>query len=574
MGSEVLEDLDITNLGIIARASIPLGPGFNVITGETGAGKSMVLHSVQLLTGARGSSTFVKSGANRCEVVATFGVSPEWTAEFGNEVSDKGAILDERESLPPALIISRELTDQGRSKAFLGGKNVPVGGISDIAQSLIAVHGQSEQIRLRDPHEQLILIDRAGGNERVNQVSNYQTARKKWRSLVKTRNSLIADRGENSLKAQMLAAGIKEIQEVSPEIDEDMELQNTLNVLRSSEAIRALIDSARESLTERESGAPTISQQLASVAKDITQAVQLDPVVKTYADRISAVLSEIIDIDAELADYIRALDADPIRLESMEQRLASIKSLEKKYGPAIKDIHEWSRKAQEQLPQLDVSDAALTQLESDIADALKDLVQLGNQLTAARQESASDLSGRIEKELKQLAMPSALISIRVKSQPDPAQWTKSGADHIEFTIAADGGDDFRPMGASVSGGELSRIMLAIEVALASEISVPTMIFDEVDAGIGGEVAVEVGRRLAMLAESVQVIVVTHLPQVAAFAQTHFVVQKRTESGETTTTVTEVNGEDRTREITRMLSGLTDSTSGAAHAEELLAMARG
>lgn len=570
----MLEELDITNLGIIAGASIPWGPGLNVITGETGAGKSMVLHSVQLLTGARASSTFVKSGATRCEVVATFGVSPEWCAEFGGELSDKGAILDERESLPPALIISRELTDQGRSKAFLGGRNTPVGGIAAIAQSLIAVHGQSEQIRLRDPQEQLILIDRAGGHDRINLLDSFQAARKKWRLLVKKRNSLIADRGENSLKAQMLAAGIHEIREVAPGMNEDNDLQNTLNILRSSEAIRALIESARDSLTERDSGAPAISQQLASVAKEIALAAEHDPDVKSFEDRVNSVLSEIIDIDAELADYIRALDADPVRLETMEQRLASIKSLMKKYGPSIQDIHEWSRKAKEQLPELDVSDEILAQLESDIANALKELVQLGNQLTAARQESASDLSRRIEQELRQLAMPRALISIQVLPHADPAQWTRSGADQIQFMIAADGGNEFRPMGSSVSGGELSRLMLAIEVALASESSVPTMIFDEVDAGIGGEVAVEVGRRLALLAERVQVIVVTHLPQVAAFAQSHFVVRKSTQSGDITTAVTEVKGEDRTREITRMLSGLTDSTSGAAHAEELLAMARG
>ncbi len=569
----MLEDLDITNLGIIARASIPLGPGFNVITGETGAGKSMVLQSVQLLSGARGSATFVKSGASRCEVVSTFAVSPEWISEFGHELSEKGAIVDDRESLPPSLIISRELTDQGRSKAFLGGRSIPIGGIAPITQSLIAVHGQAEQIRLREPQEQLALIDRAGGSERVQQVSDYRAARKKWRALIKTRNSLIADRSENALKAQVLSAGVQEIAEVAPKLNEDIELQDTLNVLRSSEAIRALIESARDSLTERESGAPTISKQLQGVAREIAQATEHDQSVKTFADRVNAILSEIIDIDAELADYLRALDADPIRLDFMEQRLASIKSLMKKYGPTITDIHEWSSAAQVQLPELEVTDEFLSQLDADIADSLEELVRLGNRLTVARRESASDLSHRIESELKQLAMPRAKIDIHVKSNPDPAQWTTSGADQIEFTIAVDGGNDFRPMGSSVSGGELSRLMLAIEVALASENSIPTMIFDEVDSGIGGEVAVEVGRRLALLAQSVQVIVVTHLPQVAAFAHTHFVVRKSTDSSETTTTVTEVKGEDRTREITRMLSGLTDSTSGAAHAEELLAMAR-
>jgi DNA repair protein RecN (Recombination protein N) len=258
----------------------------------------------------------------------------------------------------------------------------------------------------------------------------------------------------------------------------------------------------------------------------------------------------------------------------MEQRLASIKVLMKKYGPSISDIHEWDRAAQEQLPQLKISDEDIAQLDSDIISAQKKLIELGDQLSASRQNSAIELAQKIEQELRQLAMPRARISIEVKSQSDPSKWARSGADVVEFTIAADGGDQFRPMGTTVSGGELSRLMLAIEVALSSEHAVPTMIFDEVDAGIGGEVAVQVGRRLAQLGERIQVIVVTHLPQVAAFAQTHFVVDKSSLSGQVTTTVTEVKGEERTREITRMLSGLPDSASGAAHAEELLEMARG
>lgn len=570
----MIEELQITNLGIIASACIPFGPGLNVLTGETGAGKTMVLNSVQLLTGARGSAQFVKSGASRCDVASTFAVSTDWVAEFRSDLTDKGAILDERESSPDALIISRELTNQGRSKAFLGGKYVPVGAIVDITRSLIAVHGQAEQIRLRDPQEQLVLLDRAGGQERVSEVHEFQVARRNWRALVKTRNSLISDRGENALKAQLLSAGIAEIQQISPEIDEDIQLQTTLNVLRNAEAIRSLIQSARETLTERDSGPLTVISQLAAVAKDIDLAAELDPSVKAYGERINSVLSEVIDIDAELADQARALDADPVRLETMEQRLASIKGLMKKYGPSISDIHEWSRKAQEQLPRLQISDQDIAQLEIEIDLAQQELVRLGNLLTSARRKSAAELGEKIEQELRQLAMPRALISIEVKTQSEPTKWSRSGADSIEFMIAADGGGQFRPMGLSVSGGELSRLMLAIEVALSSEHAVPTMIFDEVDAGIGGEVAVEVGRRLARLAERVQVIVVTHLPQVAAFAQTHFVVQKSTSSGEVNTTVTEVKGDDRTREITRMLSGLPDSTSGAAHAEELLAMARG
>jgi DNA repair protein RecN (Recombination protein N) len=570
----MIEELEITNLGIIANACLPFGPGLNVLTGETGAGKTMVLNSVQLLLGARGSAQYVMSGSSSCEVVSTFGVSTDWITKFHVDLADKGAILDERESPPHGLIISRELTSQGRSKAFLGGKHVPVGSIADITNSLIAVHGQTDQIRLRDPQEQLVLLDRAGGPQRIAEVHEYQDARRHWRSLVKARNSLISHRDENTLKAQMLSLGLAEINQVAPEIDEDTHLQATLNIMRSAEAIRYLIASARETLSERDTDQLSVTSQLAAVMKDVDSASEHDPGINTYVERLNSVVSEVIDIDAELADYVRALNADPARLEAMEQRLASIKVLMKKYGPSISDIHEWDRAAQEQLPQLKISDEDIAQLDSDIISAQKKLIELGDQLSASRQNSAIELAQKIEQELRQLAMPRARISIEVKSQSDPSKWARSGADVVEFTIAADGGDQFRPMGTTVSGGELSRLMLAIEVALSSEHAVPTMIFDEVDAGIGGEVAVQVGRRLAQLGERIQVIVVTHLPQVAAFAQTHFVVDKSSLSGQVTTTVTEVKGEERTREITRMLSGLPDSASGAAHAEELLEMARG
>ena len=570
----MIEELEITNLGIIANACLPFGPGLNVLTGETGAGKTMVLSSVQLLLGARGSAQYVMSGTSSCEVVSTFGVSTAWITKFHGDLADKGAILDERESPPHGLIISRELTSQGRSKAFLGGKHVPVGSIADITNSLIAVHGQTDQIRLRDPQEQLVLLDRAGGPQRIAEVHEYQDARRHWRSLVKARNSLISHRDENTLKAQMLSLGLAEINKVAPEIDEDTHLQATLNIMRSAEAIRYLIASARETLSERDTDQLSVTSQLAAVMKDVDSASEHDPSINTYVGRLNSVVSEVIDIDAELSDYVRALNADPARLEAMEQRLASIKALMKKYGPSISDIHEWDRAAQEQLPQLRISDEDIAQLDSDIISAQKKLIELGDQLSASRQKSAIELAQKIEQELRQLAMPRARISIEVKSQSDPSKWARSGADVVEFTIAADGGDQFRSMGTTVSGGELSRLMLAIEVALSSEHAVPTMIFDEVDAGIGGEVAVQVGRRLAQLGERIQVIVVTHLPQVAAFAQTHFVVDKSSLSGQVTTTVTEVKGEERTREITRMLSGLPDSASGAAHAQELLEMARG
>ncbi len=570
-GIPVLEELEITDLGIISRASLPLGPGFNVLTGETGAGKTMVLTSVQLITGARGSASVVASGASRCEVVATFGVDSHWASQHREELDERGALLDLREDASQGLIISRELNSLGRSKAFLGGKQVPLGVLSEFCDQLIAVHGQAEQSKLRDPNTQLDLLDRAGGPERTQQRERFRSARKTWRALVRRRQQLTTDRGDNELRAQMLELGLAEIAEVAPREGEDMDLRTTLSVMRHAEAIRAHVDSVRARLSQDSPNSPAITSAVAATMKELAQANELDPDLGVFQQRLGSILEELIDVDAELSDHARALNSDPHHLESMEQRLAAIKALMKKFGPHISDVLEWATQAERELPRLQFSDQDMEELDREIAQARTELVESASALTAARSVTAQELAQRVQAELVHLAMPHARIRIVLSSPDKPEAWPATGADTVEFTIAAHGNDDFRPLGSSVSGGELSRLMLALEVVLAEQDPVPTMIFDEVDAGIGGEVAVEVGRRLARLAEHLQVIVVTHLPQVAAFADRHFVVTKSADSGEVSTTLTEVAGENRIREITRMLSGLPDSSSGAAHAEELLAL---
>lgn len=573
----MLEELEISNLGIISHALIPFGPGFNVVTGETGAGKSMVLNSVQLLKGARGSADLVAAKESQCEVVATFLVSPDWYEVHRTELEDRGAILDprgdgEHANPPLELIISRDLLAQGRSKAFLGGKHVPVTGLSDIGAALIAVHGQAEQAKLRDPQEQLLLLDRAGGQERVGELERFRQARKKWRALVKRKRDLAANRGESLIRLGTLTAAITEIDEVEPSPGEEVDLQAHLAVQRSAESLRSLIETIRVLLTESEGAQLPTTQQLKAAHKEIVAASGLDPRLEVYGERIESVISEVIDIDAELADYSNSLNADPIQLDQMEQRFAAIKSLIKKYGPDIEAVLAWRADAAQQIADLQVSDEDLEQLDIEIEQALVELVARAGELTAARRKTAAKLGSLIERELHVLAMPNAKVRISVQAETEPMKWTRMGADSVEFLIAVHGESQFRAMGKSVSGGELSRLMLAVEVVLAHQDPVPTMIFDEVDAGIGGEVAVEVGRRLSRLAEHTQVIVVTHLPQVAAFAQRHFVVRKEQSTESVSTVITEVTGEDRTREITRMLSGLPDSTSGALHAQELLALA--
>ena len=579
----MLEELDISDLGIISHANILLGPGLNVLTGETGAGKSMVLNSVQLLTGGRGSTDLVAQGCKKCEVGATFKVTPSWINEFGAILEERGAELDDHgmddhgmgdtDQADRGLLISREISSTGRSKAFMGGRQVPIAAIDEITQSLIAVHGQSEQIRLRDVGEQLLLLDRSGGQSTQSLLTQFQVARRNWRSLVKRRNDLASHRVENELRAQILSAGVAEIEGIAPQLGEIEELQSALNVSRSSETLREAVEASRVPLMGDELPKESVNYQVASAQKALIQAVEHDPRLQIFVNRLNAIASEVIDIDAELYDYTKQLNADPQHLEKMEQRFASLTGLIKKYGADLETVLAWAEDARLELSNLHVSDQDIENLDIEIAEAFAQLTQRVEELSEARRRAASLLGPKIQAELVQLAMPHAIVDIAVVSDPEFKNWTKMGADTVTFYIAVHQGADFRPMGKSVSGGELSRLMLAIEVVLAGEHPVPTMIFDEVDAGIGGEVAVEVGRRLAQLAERVQVIVVTHLPQVAAFAQNHFVVNKNEGKLATTTAVTEVTGEARTREITRMLSGLPDSISGAIHAEELISLAQ-
>jgi DNA repair protein RecN (Recombination protein N) len=568
----MLDELEISNLGIISHASILLGPGLNVLTGETGAGKSMVLNSVQLISGGRGSTDLVSQGSGKCEVAATFRVSPDWIKDLGDQLESRGAELESIGN-EACLLVAREISASGRSKSFLGGRQVPVTALTEITETLIAVHGQSEQIRLRDVSEQLLLLDRSGGPPIQAVLNRYQIDRRNWRALVKRRDNLVANRVENELRAQILAAGIAEIDSIAPQIGELEGLATELSITRSAETLRELVESCRTPLAGDEFPKETVTHLFASAHKALSQALEFDPRLDIFVKRLASMASEVVDIDAELFDYVKQLNADPYHLENLEQRFASIKGLIKKYGADIDAVLTWAEEARLELSTLTVSEQDLVDLELQVTEAFNQMTQSANSLGEARAAAASTLGPKIQFELAQLAMPHAIIDITVASDPDSRHWTKMGAETVTFNIAVHKGAVFRPIGKSVSGGELSRLMLAIEVVLAGEHPVPTMIFDEVDAGIGGEVAVEVGRRLAELAQHVQVIVVTHLPQVAAFAQKHFVVNKNEGISATTTAVTEVTGEARTREITRMLSGLPNSASGAIHAEELLALAK-
>lgn len=577
----MLDSIDIKNLGIIETAELEFGPGLTVLTGETGAGKTMILSSIELVRGAKAAAELVGSHAEKCEVTAEFSVADSDFDNVQPVLSQVGATWDMHGDRA-ILLLGRDLAKTGRSKAYLGGRPVPAGQLSLAADSLVAIHGQSDQSLLREPAAQLAVLDRAGGESLKNKRQKFQESRDVYRKLVGELERFRSERYERELRREILERELAIYNEINPLEGEDSTIETTLGVLRNSSTLAEITDLVRGDLAGETSLASASSLPsegtnvvalLARAAKELTRAQEFDPELALMEQRVTAALNDIVDIEADLADYAGRLDSDPETLESMEQRLSAISALRKKHGPELSDTIAWAKSARAELEELTVGDDHEQQLEERIRTARSELVKHATTLTKERRSVAATVSAGVQKELAALAMPEARFVIDVNAELDADKFTATGADQVLFSIAGHKGAPLLPVSKVASGGELSRIMLALEVVLAGDQPTPTMIFDEIDAGIGGSVAVEVGKRLAKLAQQTQVIVITHLPQVAAFASCHLVVAKEQKKNRMSLTVGEVTGADRLRELTRMLSGLPDSESGVAHAQELLTMAQ-
>ncbi len=571
----MLESLTISNLGIITAASIELDPGLTVLTGETGAGKSMILQSIGLLMGNRGSTELVLESAERARVdceVKFNGVAGALVLALVEESGGECEAIED--SAEVSLLISREITQSGRGKIFLGGRQVPASVLRQISENLFALHGQSDQVLLRDPMKQLELLDRAGAQAVATAKTAYQMALRAYRKLRNERDQLCASESDQQARVFVLEQGIGEISGLNLIESEDDHSAQKISVMRNIDDLNGAVGRARELLSGandagRETGSASVLEQLGKLSKFLEHARELDAELSTHLTRVVSATAEISDLDADLGHYLAGLGADPQELADLETRVSHLSAIKKKYGPSLAEVIAWQGQAQCELESMMTRDARLEELEGEIAAAFTVVTRDAEALTLVRATAAKRLESSIESELGGLSMPFAQVKIGLEVETDPQLWTRSGRDRVVFMLAAHEGAKFLPLSRSASGGELSRVMLAIEVALAGEDPVSTMIFDEVDAGIGGAVAVEVGRRLAALAQHTQVIVVTHLPQVAVFADRHLVVEKKAAAHSVETTVALVQGDERVREITRMLSGLPDSEHGGAHAMELL-----
>jgi DNA repair protein RecN (Recombination protein N) len=568
-----LTELHIRGLGSIDDVTLELGPGLTVVTGETGAGKTMVVTGLALLFGGRADQGRVRAGG-RAGVEGRLVLpadSPVW-----ERAADAGAEPDEDGS----LILARTISAEGRSRAHLGGRSVPVGVVAELAEDLLAVHGQTDQLRLTRPAEQRRALDRYAGTDQLALVEQHRAAYATWRALADDLDRRRGQVRELAQAADVLRHGLDEIAAIAPEPGEDDALDTQAKRLGDADALRAAADLARLALVgdvTGDLGGGDLTQDAASSLATAERALagSDDPTLVLLAQDLADAVAVVSDVSVQLAGYVADLDADPARLAEVLDRRAAITALVRKYaepGEGLAGVLSWAADAESRLSQLDVSDEALEALQAERDAAREQLAALSAQVTQGRRAAAEGFAAEVGAELAGLAMKSAQVSFSIVS--DPERPGPDGADEVALLLSPHPGAPARPVHKGASGGELSRVMLAIEVVFAGADPVPVMVFDEVDAGVGGQAAGEIGRRLARLAAEHQVVVVTHLAQVAAFADTHVVVDKSpdTAQGVTATDIRAVRGEDRVRELARMLSGLADSDTGQAHARELLAVA--
>jgi len=570
----VLEELRIRSLGVIDESVLELGPGFTAITGETGAGKTMVVTALGLLLGGRADSGAVRTGARTARVEGLVHESPALAAAVdgvGGEVED-GRVL-----------LARQISAEGRSRAFAGGVSVPVSALETIAEPLVAVHGQSDQHRLLRPTAQRDALDRFAGPETLALRERFGVAYADLRATESELADVVATARERAREADLLRFGLGEIEAVDPEPGEETALAAEESRLGFADTLRAAAEQAREQLSA-ETGGPDALGAVSAARKLLEGVREHDGEAAGLADRLAELSYLLSDLAADVASYASGLETDPGRLAAVSERRAALVGLTRKYGDTVEDVLAWAEHSAARLTELDNTDERISALTAE-RDRLRDqLADLAGRLSAERTKAADRLGTVVTGELASLAMPHARLAVAVR-QVDvegdqglpvggrPRRFGPTGVDEVELLLAANRGAEPRPLGKGASGGELSRVMLAVEVALAATNPVPTFVFDEVDAGVGGKAAVEVGRRLAALARHAQVLVVTHLPQVAAFADRHVVVVKSQDGTVTSSGLTVLDDTGRVRELSRMLAGLEDSDTALAHAEELLATAQ-
>lgn len=568
----MLAEFAISNLGVISHASSELSPGLTVLTGETGAGKTMVVTGLRLLTGGRADASRVRTGADGAVVEGAFGTQglPDEVREAIDAIAaGAGAEPDENGE----YLVSRSVKASGRSSAHLGGRKVPAATLSELAGHLLTIHGQNDQLRLMAPEQQLAALDRFDPAIQA-KLDAYREAYTTWRSAAKELKERTEKRLELAQEVDRLQFAIDEIDAVAPQAGEDEELVATINRLQDVDALREAAETALVAIDGADAvggvgGEEEPASDLIGRAQAALEGAS-DQELRDLGARLGEVAGVLSDVSAELGSYTSGLPSDPEELERYLQRQQEIKGLTRKYAPDAAGVVAWRDKAGARLAKIDTSEGAVEKLKAKVAELEQAMRKHAAALTKARTKAAGKLGEAVTEELHGLAMPKAQLSVKVTQ----AQYGRDGADAVEILLAPNSALEPKPLATSASGGELSRVMLALEVILSESSSGATLVFDEVDAGVGGRAAVEIGRRLARLARGNQVIVVTHLPQVAAYADTHLHVSKDIGDVAVTSGVAALQKEERIEELARMMAGMDDSDTGRAHAAELFERAQG
>ncbi len=554
----MLVELTIKDFAIIDNINISFGPGLNVFTGETGAGKSIILDAISLVLGDRASGDIIRASAEEAHVEAMFDVAAH--KEIEKVLSEAGIGFSE------SLVIKRVVQRAGRNKIYINGSLATLVTLTEVGRRLIDIYGQNEHQSLTRPEEHVEALDAFGGFRR--QRAEMSEA---YRSYVEIRNELDDIAGESkglSERREFLEFQLNEIRDASLRDGEDAATEKELHRLRNSEKIKGAMVEAERAIY---SDSGSMSERLGSLIKNLKAAAALDERLAKTADTLEASLYQLEDAASSLRGYFGSMEYDPSRLEELEARVDLLNRLKRKYGPALNDVFQKMGSLEAELAGLSDLEERARELSSKLASSREKAAALASGLSEARKTAAAGLKRKVEKELSDLGMKGAVFNVMIESERNPdgsCRFNEKGADRVLFYISANPGEEAKPLARIASGGELSRIMLAMK-SVTSVGRVPILVFDEIDTGIGGAMAQVVGMKIKDVSRRHQVLCVTHLPQIAAFADKHFSVAKKTASGKTTASVRELAGGEKIEEISTLLGGLNVTEVTRKHASELI-----
>ncbi len=587
----MLVELNIENFAIIDRLHLNLNAGLVTFTGETGAGKSIIIDAIDMLLGGRADTTWVRSGVERAHVEGIFRIPESLKAQV-NKVLEKEDLLDD----PEWVSLGREIRSNGRSTARINGRSVTTSLLREVSEYLVDVHGQSEHLSLLRVTQHLLLLDRyalsqakpaAHSSDQPNSLqgvlSAYQRTYQKIQANQNQLEKLRSTERDAARRSDMLSFQIQEIDSSRLKTGEEEDLKEERNRLVNAESLAKLAQEALQPLDDGTPESSAVTDQLGQVVHAIAALARIDPKQSALHEEIQSVFETIEELAGSLREYLEKLEFNPRRLDMVEDRLALIHNLKRKYGDSIEGILEFSSRARQDLDAINHASERIEELESERGLLLEQLGQEGQALTAKREIAAQSLSQAIEHELSDLNMSGARFKVAFQQEPkqegillksgERVAFYANGLERVEFLIAPNPGEGFKPLAKIASGGETSRLMLALKNVLAQADEIPTLVFDEIDQGIGGRVGTIVGEKLWKLARQHQVLCITHLPQLAVFGEQHFGVQKNVEDGRTTTLVKKLEGQDRLVELALMMGEVSEGTLKSARELTLTAQNR-